>query len=232
MKYRPFFKKTSDKMSEGVLSDVVPDYSATIAQIHSAFNSAGDRLYKEAVDIIANTKPHNEGKVWRLRNLGFYSSKEVKETLHVIEKRESKRKISLLIAGYKSRYPLYKFITEEEVIILCKKYSLICGPASKFTGFIPENKISAIESLKVSENDRNWQYDSYTYTRKNYITDLSIVAPQSQFDTTNMELKGFTLKFKPAPDPIVLSPVIGGFLIVCAWGEEASDPIVINEITN
>lgn len=34
------------------------------------------------------------------------------------------------------------------------------------------------------------------------------------------------------PDPVVLQPVKGGFLIVCAWGEEASDEIVVNEKMN
>lgn len=34
------------------------------------------------------------------------------------------------------------------------------------------------------------------------------------------------------PDPVVLQPVKGGYLIVCAWGDEASDEIVVNEINN
>ena len=36
----------------------------------------------------------------------------------------------------------------------------------------------------------------------------------------------------PVPDPVVLKEVKGGFLIVTAWGDEASDPNVVNEINN
>jgi len=35
-----------------------------------------------------------------------------------------------------------------------------------------------------------------------------------------------------APDPIVLYPIKGGYLIVTAWGDEASDPEVVNAINN
>ena len=33
-------------------------------------------------------------------------------------------------------------------------------------------------------------------------------------------------------DPVVLQRVVGGYLILSAWGPEASDPIVVNEINN
>ena len=39
-------------------------------------------------------------------------------------------------------------------------------------------------------------------------------------------------KIVPVPDPVVLKEVKGGFLIVTAWGDEASDPNVVNEINN
>ena len=34
------------------------------------------------------------------------------------------------------------------------------------------------------------------------------------------------------PDPIVLQPVNHGYLILSAWGDEASDEIIVNEILN
>lgn len=68
---------------------------------------------------------------------------------------------------------------------------------------------------------------------------LSICAPIKDFDTS----QGTTLKngflttpskttHKVVPDPVVLQRVYDGFLIVTAWGEEASDPLVVNEINN
>ena len=34
------------------------------------------------------------------------------------------------------------------------------------------------------------------------------------------------------PDPVVLYPVEHGYIIVTAWGDEASDPLVVNELNN
>ena len=33
-------------------------------------------------------------------------------------------------------------------------------------------------------------------------------------------------------DPVVLQPVMGGYMILAAWGDEASDPLVVNEQNN
>ena len=37
---------------------------------------------------------------------------------------------------------------------------------------------------------------------------------------------------KIVPDPVVLQPVRYGFLIVTAWGDEASDEMVVNPRNN
>jgi len=47
------------------------------------------------------------------------------------------------------------------------------------------------------------------------------------------KLKGlFAPVFSVAPDPVVLYPVEKGYIIVTAWGDEASDPLVANEQMN
>jgi hypothetical protein len=60
---------------------------------------------------------------------------------------------------------------------------------------------------------------------------LKICAPIKDMDTTGMSLKGYKLE-KHIPDPVVLQPVEGGYLIITAWGDEASDPIVVNQKMN
>lgn len=42
----------------------------------------------------------------------------------------------------------------------------------------------------------------------------------------------FDTKFIYIPDPVVLFPVEHGAIIVTAWGDEASDPLVVNELNN
>jgi len=65
------------------------------------------------------------------------------------------------------------------------------------------------------------------------VAGLQICAPVKDMDITGLELEeGYKLKRKAIPDPVVLQPVDGGYLIVTAWGDEASDPIVVHEICN
>jgi len=62
---------------------------------------------------------------------------------------------------------------------------------------------------------------------------LQICAPIKDMDITGLELtEGYKLTKIHVPDPVVLQPVSGGYLILTAWGDEASDPLVINEINN
>lgn len=58
-----------------------------------------------------------------------------------------------------------------------------------------------------------------------------ICAPLKDMNTEGMNLKGYELK-KHIPDPVVLQPVEFGYLIISAWGDEASDELVVNEINN
>lgn len=65
---------------------------------------------------------------------------------------------------------------------------------------------------------------------------LEIAAPVKDFNMEGMEVKNFKISKIEIPDPVVLKPVIFGgqkhYLIVTAWGEEASDEIVVNEKMN
>lgn len=60
--------------------------------------------------------------------------------------------------------------------------------------------------------------------------ELLICAPLKDMKMNGKQLFGNWIR--EIPDPVVLQPVIGGFLILTAWGEEASDPLVVNESQN
>jgi len=68
----------------------------------------------------------------------------------------------------------------------------------------------------------------------NDVIGLKICAPVKDMDLTDLELsEGYKLKSKiHVPDPIVLQPVNGGYLILTAWGDEASDELVFNQKFN
>lgn len=62
---------------------------------------------------------------------------------------------------------------------------------------------------------------------------LKICAPIKDIDTTGLELsEGYKLINKPIKNPVVLQPVHGGYLLLTAWGDEASDPILVNALNN
>lgn len=62
--------------------------------------------------------------------------------------------------------------------------------------------------------------------------DLKICAPLKDFDMTGKQLQDYKIIKQAIPDPVVLKAVKDGYLILAAWGDEASDPIVVNEINN
>jgi hypothetical protein len=58
---------------------------------------------------------------------------------------------------------------------------------------------------------------------------FKICAPQTDFNTSGYVVReGYILVY----DPVVLQPVKDGYLIVSAWGKEASDELVINQNHN
>jgi hypothetical protein len=65
---------------------------------------------------------------------------------------------------------------------------------------------------------------------------LEIAAPKEDFDTSRMQIENFKLTSIKILDPVVLQPVFfkgyKHYLIITAWGQEASDELVINNINN
>lgn len=65
---------------------------------------------------------------------------------------------------------------------------------------------------------------------------LEICAPIKDFNVKNMEVRNFKLSKIEILDPVVLQPVnfkgTKHYLIVTAWGLEASDELVVNSINN
>lgn len=65
---------------------------------------------------------------------------------------------------------------------------------------------------------------------------LEICAPIKDFNVKNMEVRDFKLSKIEILDPVVLQPVnfkgTKHYLIVTAWGLEASDELVVNSINN
>lgn len=88
-----------------------------------------------------------------------------------------------------------------------------------------KNELSALENFGVAY---------YPPTCSNYSAPkISICAPEKDFDMTGKYVQENTIMERPSPpDPVVLYPVSFGYLIITAWGKEASDEAVINPVNN
>jgi hypothetical protein len=236
------------------------DASVIIAEIHNDFNSAEERLLLKAERVVAN--PHTEItlKAERVNKLGFGASKPATVGQSVVDNYQSSKEYIDNRKYFNSKYPLYKFITESEVKRLCEKWYLVLGDADKYIGDIPEKNIEEIEKFNLKEEDfievasfngiwemmrmselLSWgttspfaeikKPEAKTELKKEKPA-FKICAPIKDFNLSNTSVKdGYKLEVN-IPDPIVLQPVKGGYLIVSKWGNEASDEIVVNEVFN
>lgn len=257
-----------------------------IAEIHKSFYEEVDRLLAEAKILhpLDSDKQQLIEKSKRLSALGFTSAKEVKdaetENLRLANLQlENEKKTSLVeaINYFSFKYPQYKFITEESVKVICKKYNLVYGEISNYIGVVPDEHLKKIEDFKIDADDycyemSDWGIKTYldfhTYQKSNknvgkipetpemfYYSSMrtlaetqlgvsyaprksqfEMVAPPTDFNMNNMQIKDFKVSQKPIPDPVVLCPVFYDnqkyYLIITAWGQEASDELVANERNN
>lgn len=105
-----------------------------------------------------------------------------------------------------------------------------------FLGYDVENKVTmhtkesflkAENEYRASGSNNHRSYKSFSCTKGS----LYIAAPKSDMDTSGMKVENFKL-IKEIPDPVVLQEVKDGFLIITAWGDEASDSLVVNQKFN
>jgi len=117
-----------------------------VEKIHNEFDTAADRLLDEAKSIIANSDIE---KGERLKAIGFNNSVPVKNSEVALQKKQLAEKIEY----YQVFYPNNKFITEEEVERICKKYGLLFGETINYIGNIPEKNLKEIEAFVLREED-------------------------------------------------------------------------------
>lgn len=272
------FKKNTTRQNR--VSSSPKAYPTIVTEIHQAFETAGDVLLKESLEILSNCSTVNKEKGKRLISLGFTRAKQAKEVAE-IEQKESEAKVMAELVSYYSRhYPCNKFITKNQVTTICAKYGLVFGEISRYEGFVPETKLDEIQNFKLNPKDDGilisegvfllnaevrkdgsyyhifkkgsaTKYDNsafqsndgvrfYSNDRKDIfglshkgdmnfdcISGMQICAPIKDMDTKGMRVDNYRL-VRHVPDPVVLQPVKGGYLIVCAWGDEASDELVVN----
>lgn len=219
-------------------------------QIYKDVYSAQELLLAEANAILSKPSGYNEEQYQRLHEihrLGFSNATEVKAFKEMDDERKKQEELKSKIEYYQQTYPLHKFINEDAVKTICKKYNLLLTMTSDYIAEIPEKNQKEIVTFRVKRKDIREPYEVYNEMffmprfhrpifndAKDYEAyqnerlcgkNLLILAPEHKLKTEGKIKDRHILKIK---DPIVLQPVNKGYLIVSSWGFEAGDELVVN----
>lgn len=250
-----FFKKKKIPANNQVVTE--SQYPAIVKEIHNEFFTAGDEILNEATCLLKELEQKDLAKGKRLASLGFSKTREAVVAIETENKLATTKEIADLVVYYRLNYPNNKFITDEQVKSICEKYGLVCGDTTMYKGFVPESKLSIIEKFNCNKNDykvliQTNAFGAISYDEllthftepfcKKYQNDKSrevrgvkssmkICAPLKDMDIPSThKLNGH--KVEHIPDPVVLQPVNGGYLVVACWGDEASDEIIVKQTMN
>ena len=109
--------------------------NSIIQQIHHEASTAQQKLLKEAKQILFDSKDKQVlEQVEELKNLGFTNFKQAR--LFEPEELERIKELRDQIDTYRSSFD-YKFMTDDAVYELCKKFGLLQAPVSIYTDSIP-----------------------------------------------------------------------------------------------
>jgi len=128
-----------------------------IAQIHSEFDSAQERLLQQANEILSKNNVFETDvlKAHRLIKIGFTQTKFVSDAQKKLDVVVTTTEQANIIRYYTEKYPFQKFLTEPELTRICKKYNLVAFPVENFIGDVPEKNILDIENTQpLMESDR------------------------------------------------------------------------------
>lgn len=116
-----------------------------IEKIHGEFDSAEDRLLKEANYILSSQNTSVIDVSERLKAIGFVNTPTAKKGAETKQQLVKSRNEAELIEYCKLNYPFMKFLTEAELNRICNKYKLIYAPAENYIKEVPEKNLRDIE---------------------------------------------------------------------------------------
>lgn len=145
------------------------------------------------------------------------------------EKDQSKLwfEISESLNGNNVKLPI-SFISDKDLTQIGLNYFDGTHPVNYF--YIKDS--NGVNNTLVCKKEVSDLFDGLRFVRATIVDrKMKICAPAKDMEIPfGKQIEGY--KIKDIPDPVVLQPVKGGYLIVCAWGDEASDEIVVNQQMN
>lgn len=193
--------------------DKIAKPTATLADVHKEFDTAVDELIRK-IEGLSEPNAEEAEVNGVLSAAGFNNVPSVSKMITERGTIKQLRADVECAKRYLQRYPQYKFLTENQLNVICKKYGLVYSIATHFMGEIPIRNKKEIAAFRVQSTDvrENWRgYRSFF-----------VAAPYDQFDSREVRKVEGSYRLSE-PDPIVIQPVHGGYLVVTAWGDESKD---------
>lgn len=119
-----------------------------IAEIHAEFDTAQDRLLKEAHEVLTSANLNVVSISDRLKQIGFKNTPTAKRGSVIKSDLVKSNDEAKVIEYFSATYPFLKFLTESELERICKKYNLIFAPVERYTQDVPEKNITDIETAQ------------------------------------------------------------------------------------
>lgn len=191
--FESFFNQPKEQPQQFVdVMEVVPKaYPKIVQEIHTEFMTAGDKLLASAKDIISRSIVENESKVNALKDYGFISTAEVWRANEILDIKRKQEAMAKAIDELSREFPLYKVITENAVKIICKKYGLVLGENSQYTGFVPEKNLKEIEKFFINHPEertqhykryRGWNSEDEIITKADYDSHLETKKARERYN--------------------------------------------------
>jgi hypothetical protein len=175
------FDTVADNLANAANVFIV-NYDGKLKVIHDERDKTA-RDIRARVDEGAPAIPFSE-KANRLKLLGFTGTKEVTELMQR-EKQEQDRRSRLWELGhemakihdneiaalkkakeefdqilyYRNKYPFLKFITDDQLNGICRKYNLVYSQVSNYIGEVPDKNLKEIEDARIDK----WDFVEETY---------------------------------------------------------------------
>jgi hypothetical protein len=120
-----------------------------VEKIHAEIDSAQERLLTEAKSIIASIDPKLPEVAARLKAIGFSNTPVAKHGEQVDKECNEAYDKAKTIEYYTRTYRFLKFLTEDELDRICKKYNLIYAPVVNYIKDVPIKNLLEIEKAQV-----------------------------------------------------------------------------------
>lgn len=123
-------------------------------QIFQDVFSAEDLVLQTARAFIDGPKPHEGEKYERmlkLKDLGFVNAADVIDVVSYEKKLTEQKELVAQVEEYQRDYPLHRFIDNDGVKELCKKYGLLLTGVDKYKADIPEKNQNEVINFRVNK---------------------------------------------------------------------------------